>query len=87
MNAPDEAAGGALGGVRPTRADPRCCASCVHVGVRHEGGRVVVVCRRLGYETRPEWRFLCWTPKPRVQGRPGGQDERGAAPEEERGRP
>ncbi|MBX5476379.1 MAG: hypothetical protein IRZ18_04555 [Clostridia bacterium] len=53
----------------PTFDDPRCCASCVHVGVRRVGGQVRVYCRRLGYDTRPEWRFDCWTPKPHVRDR------------------
>lgn len=53
----------------PTPADPRCCASCLHVGIRRDGERLRVFCRRLGYDTKPEWRFHCWTPNIRIRPR------------------
>ncbi|WNC16816.1 hypothetical protein [Brevibacillus brevis] len=44
-----------------------CCASCVHFRVEKETGKVLYRCSRLGYETRPDYRFECWTPTERVK--------------------
>lgn len=44
-----------------------CCASCKHFLVKRESHGPVWKCNRLGYETRPDYRFRCWDPKPRVK--------------------
>ncbi|MFC7393869.1 hypothetical protein [Scopulibacillus cellulosilyticus] len=44
-----------------------CCASCRHFRIRSKDGGKISVCSRLGYETKPFYKFNCWDPKPRVQ--------------------
>ncbi|WP_400164135.1 hypothetical protein ACAF76_014055 [Brevibacillus sp. TJ4] len=44
-----------------------CCASCVHFRVEKGSGRTTYRCSRLTYETRPDYRFDCWTPSENVQ--------------------
>jgi hypothetical protein len=44
-----------------------CCATCIHFRVEKEPGRVGYRCSRLTYETRPDYRFDCWTPQERVK--------------------
>ncbi|WP_085521311.1 hypothetical protein [Tuberibacillus sp. Marseille-P3662] len=43
------------------------CASCRHFGHDDRQGKQVPICRRLGYDTQPDWQFNCWDPKPRVK--------------------
>ncbi|WP_373413099.1 hypothetical protein [Brevibacillus laterosporus] len=45
-----------------------CCATCQHFCV-NKGGKGVKTtysCGRLGYETKPSYRFDCWQPTERV---------------------
>ncbi|WP_408006150.1 hypothetical protein ACJROX_15675 [Pseudalkalibacillus sp. A8] len=44
-----------------------CCATCVHFQVQKETDSVRYFCSRLGYETKPDYRFDCWTPKEHVK--------------------
>ncbi len=45
--------------------DRRCCGTCMHILAVHRGdGATQFYCSRLGYETRPGWRFLCWCERP-----------------------
>ncbi|RNB86305.1 hypothetical protein [Brevibacillus panacihumi] len=44
-----------------------CCATCVHFRVERVQGKVGYRCSRLTYETRPDYRFSCWTPTERVK--------------------
>jgi hypothetical protein len=48
--------------------DFHCCATCIHFEVKKkETGRgVQYLCSRLGYETRTEYKFNCWTPKDHI---------------------
>ncbi|GEN36556.1 MULTISPECIES: hypothetical protein [Aneurinibacillus] len=41
-----------------------CCATCRHFRVvKRTGSKTEYVCGRLGYATKPTYRFDCWTPK------------------------
>jgi SAM-dependent methyltransferase len=44
-----------------------CCASCVHFGVMKNDAHVSYKCVRLGYETKPSYKFNCWEPKEAVK--------------------
>ncbi|GEB31882.1 MULTISPECIES: hypothetical protein [Brevibacillus] len=44
-----------------------CCATCTHFRVEKAPGGVTYRCSRLTYETRPDYRFQCWTPTERVK--------------------
>ncbi|MGF9797032.1 hypothetical protein [Brevibacillus agri] len=44
-----------------------CCATCNHFRVEKAPGVVTYRCSRLTYETRPDYRFQCWTPTERVR--------------------
>lgn len=44
-----------------------CCATCEHFRVEKREQGTVYRCSRLTYETRPEYRFNCWTPKEKVR--------------------
>jgi hypothetical protein len=46
--------------------DRHCCATCIHIGRVTANGGARFRCTRLGWETRPEWRFHCWTERPRT---------------------
>jgi hypothetical protein len=43
-----------------------CCATCEHFQIKKEEG-VSYFCKRLGYATKPEYRFKCWSPKDNVR--------------------
>ncbi|MCL6455154.1 MAG: hypothetical protein K6T78_16255 [Alicyclobacillus sp.] len=46
-----------------------CCASCIHFRAERTGAgdpKIRTYCQRLGYDTRPDYQFRCWQPKPRV---------------------
>ncbi|GIP40837.1 hypothetical protein J31TS4_41170 [Paenibacillus sp. J31TS4] len=45
-----------------------CCATCVYYEIRR-GTAERFFCGRLGYATRPSYRFDCWTPKETVRRR------------------
>ncbi|AJD91253.1 hypothetical protein JMA_19360 [Jeotgalibacillus malaysiensis] len=43
------------------------CATCIYFkALRNEKGNMYYTCERLGYETKPHYRFNCWTPKEHV---------------------
>jgi hypothetical protein len=43
--------------------DYHCCATCRHFQVvKQSGQKAQYMCRRLGYETQPAYRFTCWAP-------------------------
>ncbi|GED72395.1 hypothetical protein BRE01_60970 [Brevibacillus reuszeri] len=44
-----------------------CCATCIHFRVEKGMSGVSYRCSRLTYETRPDYRFQCWTPTERVK--------------------
>ncbi len=49
--------------------DRHCCATCIHIAAeRSQDGSHRFRCTRLGYETKPRWRFACW--EERVPERP-----------------
>jgi len=43
------------------------CATCIHYGIIRMDNKQQFLCTRLGYETRPNYRFNCWTPKDHVR--------------------
>ncbi|MBM7680225.1 hypothetical protein JOD43_000384 [Pullulanibacillus pueri] len=43
------------------------CATCQHFGFRAEENKKYPMCTRLGFDTKPEYQFDCWDPKPRVR--------------------
>nr|WP_081412073.1 hypothetical protein [Alicyclobacillus herbarius] len=45
------------------RKDYHCCATCIHFRAERANHRVRTYCSRLGYDTRPEYKFKCWNPK------------------------
>ncbi|MGM7701316.1 hypothetical protein ACSVDE_06280 [Pseudalkalibacillus sp. Hm43] len=44
-----------------------CCATCIHFRVDKKPGSITYFCERLGYETKPDYRFNCWKPKEHVK--------------------
>lgn len=45
-----------------------CCATCIHFRIHKEKGKpIAYFCGRLGYQTKPTYRFDCWTPKEQVK--------------------
>nr|WP_074954264.1 hypothetical protein [Alicyclobacillus macrosporangiidus] len=53
-----------------------CCASCVHFRAERRPSGVRTFCQRLGYDTKPAYRFDCWRPKERVRRRMERERER-----------
>lgn len=46
-----------------------CCAACRHFqALKNERG-MTYICSRLGYETKPSYKFNCWEPSERVKRR------------------
>jgi hypothetical protein len=43
------------------------CASCIHFFAGKTDDGMMYKCTRLGYETRPEYKFNCWEPKEKVK--------------------
>jgi CO dehydrogenase/acetyl-CoA synthase delta subunit len=43
-----------------------CCASCINFKAEKTSQGMRYECVRLGYETKPIYRFDCWEPKPQV---------------------
>jgi hypothetical protein len=39
------------------------CATCMHFKAERKSDRMVYYCSRLGYETKTNYKFNCWTPK------------------------
>ncbi|WHY89140.1 hypothetical protein QNH39_25005 [Neobacillus novalis] len=46
--------------------DFHCCATCRHFKVEKKGEGMNYYCSRLGYETKPNYKFNCWSPKEQV---------------------
>ncbi|KHF41769.1 hypothetical protein [Halalkalibacter okhensis] len=44
-----------------------CCATCTHFGAEKKAGRMQYHCVRLGFETKPVYKFNCWEPKEHVK--------------------
>ncbi|MFY4776043.1 hypothetical protein [Metabacillus sp. RGM 3146] len=45
----------------------KCCAACIHFrAYKNPAGGMKYMCSRLGFETRPEYSFDCFTPKENV---------------------
>ncbi|MCD7033430.1 hypothetical protein LRR81_04245 [Metabacillus sp. GX 13764] len=45
-----------------------CCAACVHFRAgRKESGGMEYLCSRLGFQTKPEYSFDCFTPSEKVK--------------------
>ncbi|MCM3617298.1 hypothetical protein M3936_06890 [Sutcliffiella horikoshii] len=42
------------------------CATCIHYHVIKIDTRTIYRCNRLGYETKPYFKFECWQPKENV---------------------
>ncbi|RHW39114.1 hypothetical protein D1B31_14255 [Neobacillus notoginsengisoli] len=47
--------------------DFHCCATCEHFRAVKKAEGMQYVCSRLGYETKPAYKFNCWSPKAHVQ--------------------
>nr|WP_316569411.1 hypothetical protein [Neobacillus sp. YIM B06451] len=47
--------------------DFHCCATCRHFRTEKKAEGMKYSCSRLGYETKPNYKFNCWTPKEHVQ--------------------
>ncbi|KKK37650.1 hypothetical protein WQ57_13035 [Mesobacillus campisalis] len=43
------------------------CATCIHFRAVRENGKMGYYCGRLGYETKTNYQFQCWEPKPEVR--------------------
>ena len=44
-----------------------CCATCQHFSVVKQPHGTTYQCVRLGYHTKPNYRFQCWNPKDNVR--------------------
>nr|WP_084405668.1 hypothetical protein [Alteribacter aurantiacus] len=47
--------------------DYHCCATCIHFQSIKVPQKMIYRCKRLGFETRPDYTFNCWDPKPAVK--------------------
>ncbi|WP_096188783.1 hypothetical protein [Evansella halocellulosilytica] len=43
-----------------------CCATCIHFHAEKKKDGMNYFCIRLGYETKPAYKFNCWAPKENV---------------------
>lgn len=43
------------------------CATCIHFRGEKKEKKMYYFCQRLGYETRPNYKFDCWKPKDQVK--------------------
>nr|WP_303800656.1 hypothetical protein [Alicyclobacillus macrosporangiidus] len=46
--------------------DYHCCATCIHFKAERTHGQLRIYCSRLGYDTKPYYKFNCWDPKPGI---------------------
>jgi hypothetical protein len=44
-----------------------CCATCRHFKAEKKADGMVYFCSRLGYETKPSYKFNCWSPKENIK--------------------
>nr|WP_081841343.1 hypothetical protein [Alicyclobacillus macrosporangiidus] len=49
--------------------DYHCCATCIHFKAERTHGQLRIYCSRLGYDTKPYYKFNCWDPKPGIRKR------------------
>ncbi|PPA71219.1 hypothetical protein [Jeotgalibacillus proteolyticus] len=47
--------------------DFHACATCIHFEADKKESGMLYRCSRLGYETKPEYKFSCWEPKPHIK--------------------
>lgn len=45
----------------------RVCATCIHFQAEKKRLGMSYYCKRLGYNTKPNYKFNCWTPKKHIQ--------------------
>lgn len=43
------------------------CSTCEHFSAKKSRGKMIYRCKRLDYETRPQYAFNCWNPKDHVR--------------------
>ncbi|NHM32706.1 hypothetical protein [Neobacillus terrae] len=46
--------------------DFHCCATCKNFLAKRENNRMTYSCVRLGFETKPDYKFNCWDPKEKI---------------------
>ncbi|YBZ95089.1 hypothetical protein M1E09_07800 [Bacillus sp. AK031] len=56
------------------------CATCQHFSAERRHGKMHYQCKRLGFDTRPDYQFNCWTPKEHIKEL---MDKEGEEPHEE----
>lgn len=44
-----------------------CCATCRHFSAEKKDKQMQYKCIRLGFNTRPEYKFDCWDPRKDIQ--------------------
>ncbi len=44
-----------------------CCATCINFEMKREENGIVARCKRLGFETKTNYVFNCWTPKEHIK--------------------
>jgi len=49
------------------KKDFHACATCIHFYPRKLTEGLKYECKRLGFETKPNYKFDCWDPKPHVR--------------------
>lgn len=47
--------------------DYHCCAACQHFKAERKQQGMIYTCSRLGYETKPNYKFNCWNPKENIK--------------------
>jgi hypothetical protein len=47
--------------------DFHCCATCENFRVVKENKKISYSCSRLGFDTKPNYKFNCWVPKEQVK--------------------
>ena len=47
--------------------DFHCCATCQHFNAEKITEGMKYYCSRLGYETKTNYKFKCWSPKEHVR--------------------
>ncbi|GIN85726.1 hypothetical protein J6TS2_21120 [Heyndrickxia sporothermodurans] len=43
------------------------CATCIHFSAEKKVRGMQYFCSRLGYETKPNYTFNCWSPKEHIK--------------------
>ncbi|PYZ91978.1 hypothetical protein CR194_17420 [Salipaludibacillus keqinensis] len=47
--------------------DYHCCATCIHFAHIKKNNKTDYFCARLGFETKPAYKFNCWEPKEHIK--------------------